>query len=178
MKKKNNRLVLGLVALVLFLGVGYAVVSGVDLTISGTASTVTTDLDVFFTGDTETDTTGATRDGATENPATVTATATEEGLTATIAVTNLEKVGDTVTATYTIKNNEDSLSASILKSTITQTKNTYFKVTTSVDTNPLVLTHGATGNVTVTVELIKVPVESTDCTDNIEITLAATPVEA
>lgn len=121
---KNRKSLLGLVllALVLVLGVGYAVVSSVDLTISGDASVADSELAVSFT---DTVTTG----GA----GTSTGAATAGALTATFKVTELKAVGDTATVTYTIKNEEKDLSASVLKSSITNDKEAFFQVTTSVD---------------------------------------------
>ena len=46
MKSKNSLVTLGIIALVLFLGVGYAVVSSVYLNIGGTASVDDQDLKV------------------------------------------------------------------------------------------------------------------------------------
>ena len=48
MRNKKSLLSLGLLALVLVLGVGYAVVSSQELTIGGTAETVDSTIAVFF----------------------------------------------------------------------------------------------------------------------------------
>ena len=50
MKKKKSLLSLGILALVLVLGVGYAVVSNVGLTFDGTATVADADLKVSITG--------------------------------------------------------------------------------------------------------------------------------
>ena len=168
MRKRKTMLGLALIVAVLVLGVGYAVVSGVNLTISGTAATETKDLNVYFDGVTSKDagTTGAT----------VTATSENESLTATIAVTGLKKVGDVVTATYEIKNNEADLSASIVQDSIDNSKSDFFEVTTDMETAKVVAAQGTT-TVTVTVKVIKLPIEEADSTTNITVTLAATPVQ-
>lgn len=175
MKNKKNRLALILVALVLFLGVGYAVVSSVNLSISGTASTFTKDLEVFFDGVTNTDVSGASRKDAAESPATVTATATEKSLTATLTVENLEKVGDTVTATYEIKNYETDVNATVTQGTITNSQSDYFTVTTDW-TAARTINAGATDTVTVTVTLKKTPVVEANSTTDITIPFTAAPV--
>ena len=166
MKNKKSLLSLGLLALVLVLGVGYAVVSTQNLTINGTAGVASSVLNVSFTKDTTTSGAGTT-----------TATAAEGSLNADITVTGLTKIGDTATATYTIKNSEKDLSASITKQTITNDKEAFFEVTTSVDTTATVIGKESTGTVTVTVKLIKMPIESADSTAQISVKLLATPVQ-
>lgn len=164
MKKKKSLLSLVLIALVLVLGVGYAVVSTQDLTISGSASVAESTLDVVFTGETEKGGAGVT-----------TATATTNGLTATINVTGLTAINDTATATYTIQNRETDLAASISKKAIENDKGEFFEVTTTVDTTPLTIAKNGTGTVTVSVKLIKMPIEPADSTADITVTLLATP---
>lgn len=166
MKNKKSLLSLGLFALVLVLGVGYAVVSTQNLTIGGTASVAESTLKVSFNGTT-----------ATDGAGTITAEAVKGALTADITVTGLTAVGDIATATYTIQNEETDLNASITKQTITNDKETFFEVTTSVDNAATVIEKGKTGTVTVTVKLIKMPIASADSKANISVTLLATPVQ-
>ena len=165
MKNKKALLSFGVLALVLVLGVGYAVVSSVDLNITGTASVKGATLNVAFNGTTE-----------VSSEEKVTATATDGSLAGTITVKDLE-LNESVTATYTIKNTETDVDASVLKSAITNDKEDYFEVTTSVDTNAVTVTSGSTATVTVTVKLIKTPVADADSTANIGIKLTATPVQ-
>ncbi len=165
MKNKKSLLSVCLLVLVLILGVGYAVVSSVNLTISGTAKVGTSDLKVSFNGT-----------ATTPNNGKVSATATDGSLSANIAVTDLT-LGESVTATYTIQNKETDVNAQILKKSITNDKDAYFKVTTDVDSSAKTIVAGGTTTVTVTVELIKTPVESADSTANITVTLEATPVQ-
>lgn len=163
MKKQKSILGVGLLVLVLVLGVGYAVVSSVDLTITGTAGVKTSDLKVSFEGTVATD--------PTEK---VTATATKGELTATINVKDLE-LNDTVTATYTIQNEETDVNASVIKASITNDKAEYFEVTTDMDDTAKTINAGATGTVKVTVKLIKTPIAEADSTANITIKLTASP---
>ncbi len=166
---KNKKHLYGLIifVMVLVLGVGYAVVSSVDLTITGTAGTETKNLDVVISAASPNDT-SADVYGTVTNPA---------GLTATIHVANMQAVGETQTVTYTITNNETDVAASILKKTITVDKSEFFSVTTSVDSNPVVAQANGTATVTVTVTLIKMPIEAADSTANITVTLTASAVQ-
>lgn len=166
MKNKKSLLSFGLLALVLVLGVGYAVVSSVNLDISGTAKVQGTDLKVSFNG--TTDVSSADK---------VTATATDGTLSATIAVKDLT-LNKAVTATYTIKNEETDVNASVVKASIENDKSAYFEVTTDVDDTAKTITAGGTSTVTVTVKLIKTPVADTDSTATIKVNLTASPVQS
>ena len=165
MKNRKSLLGFGLLALVLVLGVGYAVVSSVTLDISGTAKVKGSDLKVYFNG-----TTSVSDDGK------VTANATDKSLHATINVTDLT-LNESVTATYTIKNEETDVNASVIKASIENDKSDYFKVTTDVDAAAKTVTAGETTTVTVTVELVKTPIADTDSTATIKVNLTASPVQ-
>ena len=88
MKKSNYRLFL-LVGLVFFLSIGYAVVSSVNLTISGSASGESRELKVYF-------------DGAVDVSNSSKVTASASGKTGTASVSNLT-LNETVTIKYLIK---------------------------------------------------------------------------
>lgn len=162
MKNNKSLLSLGIIALVLFLGVGYAVVNTTNLTIGGTASVKDSQMNVKFTA-------------AVAGSNKVTATKSDD-LNATIAVSNLERVGEEVTATYTIKNDDTSLSAIITERSIVVDQSDYFTVTTDLGTGKTVKENG-TLDVVVTVKLAKMPVSSDNSRANISINLTATPVE-
>lgn len=168
MRKRKMILGLGMLASVLVLGVGYAVVSNKTLNIGGTATVAASELNVSFNGTTSVSDVGK-----------VTATAVADGLNANITVTNLSEVNQSVTATYTIQNKEKDLKASILKNEITVSKEEYFDVTTSVDSVPLVISNGGaeTGTVTVTIKLKKKPIDEPSSSTNITVSLTATPVQ-
>ena len=168
--KRRNFFALALVAMVLVLGVGYATVSQVILTISGDAAVKDTDLKVVFNGNTTTDLSGKSSDDAA-----VEASSVDGGLTANIKVTGLTKVGETVSATYEIENRETDLNASVIEKTITNDKSEFFEVTTDMTTAKPIAAEGKT-TVTVTVKLIKLPIISDDSTANITVELTATPV--
>lgn len=162
MKNNKSLLSLGIIALVLFLGVGYAVVNTTNLTIGGTASVADSQMNVEFTK-------------AVEGNDKVTATIGDDHLTATIAVNDLEEVGETVTATYTIKNNDTSLAATIAQKSVTVDPSGYFEVTTDLGTGKTLAAEG-TLDVVVTVKLAKMPVSSDNSSANITVNLTATPI--
>ena len=165
MKNKKSLLGLGLLALVLVLGVGYAVVSQVSLIIGGTATVASSNLKVYFINPTTTGGAGTT------------VAAVENDLKATISVTGLTEVGQVATATYTIENSEKDLKAKITSGTITNNKTDYFEVTTDLGSGKTITENGGTTTVTVSVKLIKMPIDAEDSTAEIGVQLLATPVE-
>ena len=164
MNRKKTLYGLGLLALILVLGVGYAVVSEVTLNIDGSATVASEALKVSFNGVTD-----------TEDDGKVIASSTDNSLNASIQVTNLT-LNEAVSATYTIKNQETDVDANVIKKQISNDKPEFFEVTTSVDDSAETITAGGTGTVTVTVRLIKTPIETSDSTANIQIDLTASPV--
>lgn len=96
-------------------------------------------------------------------------------LNATITTDSLTSIGDKATATFTIKNESPNLKAKVenVSATMGGTNPTYFSITVSeVNTT---LAKDATTTVTVTVELVKLPVENVSAT--IAVVLKATAVE-
>lgn len=164
MNRKKTLYGLGLFVLILVLGVGYAAVSEVTLNIDGSATVASEALKVSFNGVTD-----------TEDDGKVVASSTDNSLNASIQVTNLT-LNEAVSATYTIKNQETDVDANVIKKQISNDKPEFFEVTTSVDDSAETITAGGTGTVTVTVRLIKTPIEATDSTANIQIDLTASPV--
>ena len=164
MNRKKTLYGLGLLALILVLGVGYAVVSEVNLDIDGSATVASEALKVSFNGVTD-----------TEDDDKVVASSTDNSLNASIQVTSLT-LNEAVSATYTIKNQETDVDANVIKKQISNDKPEFFEVTTSVDDSAETITAGGTGTVTVTVRLIKTPIETSDSTANIQIDLTASPV--
>lgn len=164
MNRKKTLYGLGLLALILVLGVGYAAVSEVTLNIDGSATVASEALKVSFNGVTD-----------TEDGDKVVASSTDNSLNASIQVTSLT-LNEAVSATYTIKNQETDVDANVIKKQISNDKPEFFEVTTSVDDSAETITAGGTGTVTVTVRLIKTPIETDDSTANIQIDLTASPV--
>lgn len=160
MKNKKSLLVVVILLFVAVLGVGYAVINATDLTISGSASVATEELNVHFTGE-----------AVASNTDKVTATATTEK-TATIEVTDLN-LGEELTATYTIINDESDISANLGTPAVVVGNPTYFDVTATLAKSSLAV--GETTTVTVTVKLKKTPIAEADSESTIDITINATP---
>lgn len=165
MKKRNTYVGLILLVAVLMLGIGYAAITNITLNITGSAKAVVSDenFKVRFTGT-----------PTVSDEDVVTATITDD-VTATINVESLVAKGDKVTATYTIENASDDLSASIAVPTVENSNDEYFSVTTDMTDAVTVASKGTT-TVTVTVELIKTPIEADETTD-ITVSLVASPVQ-
>lgn len=166
MKKKKSFVTLALIVAVLILGVGYAI-SNVDLTVNGDVkvSPNNNNFKVLFT---------AANITGTGNTATV-GTGTE----ATLHVETLESVGDTVTATYTITNQSQAgINASLSNPTVTYTEDAakgYYEITAVLADTTAIVPNG-TKTLTVTVKLVKAPVE--EITGNFKVNFTATPQAA
>ena len=150
---KNSTKVVGLVLLiaVLLVAIGYAAITTVSLNINGTANATAEqkNFSVIFSGTPE-----------VSDPEKVTATLNEadaKKISATMNVEGLSAKGDTVTATYTIENTSADLSA-VLSATTTNTNTEYFTVTQNIAKGTI--GHGEKTTITVTVELIKTPIEA------------------
>lgn len=168
MKNKRVLLLLLLLIIVMVLGIGYAI-SNKTLIISGTATATAAD-DNFVVRFKKTD---GNYDAPT-NLKNAIASVTKDN-EATITVTGLTKVGDTATATYEVENASEGLDAKIKAEAVVK-DNTYFKVTTTdITSTETELAQGASKKVTVTVELVKTPIE--DKTTDVTVTLTAVPVE-
>lgn len=166
MKKRNTYVGLILLVAVLMLGIGYAAISNITLNINGKAKATLSDenFKVKFTGTPE-----------VSDADLVTAEITSDDTKATINVDSFTKKGQTATATYTILNDSEDLSASIAIPEITNSNEEYFSVTTDMTTATTVVA-GDTTTVTVTVELIKTPIDDNQ-EANINIDLVASPVQ-
>ncbi len=167
MKKKKSFVALALVVAVLVLGVGYALTT-IDLKVNGdiTVSPDDSNFDVNFT-DASITTTG-TLTGKTD-------TADKgNGKIATLSVKTLKTVGEKVVAEYTITNNSKAgINATLSNPTATQTDDTakdYYTVTAELADNAAIAPNG-TKKLTVTVELVKAPLE--EVTGNFTVTFNA-----
>ena len=176
---KNKKLFIGIVLLIaiLVLGVAYAAITG-TLKITGSASAIVSDSNfvVRFTDDEiTTDIQTVNTSTADDTKPSITATKTND-LNATINVNNLTAKGDYATATYTIENASEDLSAS-LTATATNTNTEYFKVTTTgITDEAITIEKGNPVTITVKVELIKTPTEST-VSDTVTVTINAESVQ-
>ena len=166
MRRANNKVVGGVVLLAIILvAVGYAAITNVTLNINGTAQSGANQSNfvVEFIG---TPTTG----GKGTTTATIDSSVKTNG---TVTVNGLTAKGDEATATYTIENTSKDLSAELTANVSKNTNTEYFDVKYNI-AEPSTLEHGATTTITVTVTLIKTPID-TDPTSDIGITITATP---
>lgn len=165
--KDNKKMVVGLLVMALLVvSVGYAAITTVTLVVSGTATatTDTANFKVEFFG---------TPTVSDSNKVEATINSVDK-TKANLTVSGLTAKGDSVTATYTVKNLSADLSADLATSVPTNTNSEYFKVDTSLSAASI----GASGaaDLTVTVTLLKTPVEDNETAD-ITVNLAATPVQ-
>lgn len=164
MKQKRTFITLLLVIALLCLGIAYAAMSGITLTVNGSASSKVTD-DNFIVKFTGTPT--------VSNETNVNAKITDDK-TATMDVTGLVSVGDKETATYTITNASVDLDAELIAN-INNSNTEYFTVTCDLTDKKLVEAEGET-TITITTELIKVPINE-DVSSTITVTIEASPVQ-
>ena len=162
MKKKKSLLVLGLLALVLVLGVGYAVVSEVGLDIGGTATVGDAVLKVSF----------QKVDVTKPDDVSVTNTLTDGALADTFTITDM-KLNDTVTLKYTVQNKETDVDATLAeKIALSNSNEEYFNVSYTIDNASVPASDVTT--VTVVVTLKKTPVVSANGSARISVKLEAT----
>ena len=161
MKKKKSLLSLGILALVLVLGVGYAAVSAVGVTIGGTATVKDAVLKVDIDSVTETKT------GA----AVVTHTMKEHDTADTFTITDMV-LNEEVVITYTIANHETDVAATLAESVeLSNTNKEYFNASYNITNENIAA--GGTTTVDVTVKLVKTPVEEADNKATISVSLEA-----
>lgn len=162
MKKKNSMVTLVVLVAILVLGVGYAVVTGVDLTISGNVAAKSENLKVKF---------------ISASPSTLTngvVGTIADDLVATIEVEDLV-LNTPKTVTYTIQNYETDIDALITQTSAgVATNTTFYTVTTDLGDGKTV-TAGGTTTVTVTVTLVKTPITEAQSKDVATIVLHAEP---
>ena len=167
MKNKKSLLGLGLLALVLVLGVGYAVVSEVVLEFGGTATVANHALKVDIKEVTDSETT-----------ANVTHSITTEGHKAkdTFSITGLT-LGEEVTMTYTVDNHETDVDALIDKATIEVSNSDFFEVTTIDTLDNTAERNGGTATFVIKVGLKQTPVTAEQSTSEITVTVTASAID-
>lgn len=165
MKTKNSYKLIIMLALIMFLGVGYAVVNSVTLSITGTVGANSENIDVYFAGTPQ-----------VSNSSKVTATATAGTLTGNITVSDLT-LNETVTATYFITNNERDVGAIISLESITNSNPDYFEVTATVNNSSVILCPENTEKkaVVITIKLKKTPITTTVNSTNISVKFKSEP---
>lgn len=161
MKSKKSYKLLIIFGLILFLGIGYAVVNSVTLTVTGTAGAGSETIDVSFNGT-------KTVSNSTKGSANVTAGST----TATFTASNMT-LNETITFTYTVQNKETDVAADVTISTTGS--NSYFTVTASPTSTTI--QPSSTSVVTVVVKMIKTPIDSSDDSASFTVSINAVPIE-
>lgn len=161
MRSKKSYKMLIIFGLILCLGIGYAVVNSVTLTISGSAGAGSKTMDVSFNGT-------KTISNTTKGSATVTAGST----TATFTVSNMT-LNETITFTYTVQNKENDVAADVTLSA--SGSNNYFTVTASPTSTTI--QPGSNSVVTVVVKMIKTPINSSDSSTSFTVNINAVPTE-
>lgn len=163
MTKTSKIILVTIVATMILLGLGYAAIQNITLTISGTAAADPSQANftVKFTGTT-------TVSDASKASANVT-----DDINATIGVTGLTEKGQSVTATYEIENASNDLSAD-LGLTITNSNPEYFSITSNVDKGSL--KSGEKTIVTVVVNLVKTPIAQAE-NSVVGVQITAVPVQ-
>ena len=163
MKSKKSLLSLGILALVLVLGVGYAVVSTVTLSFSGTAKGVSeADLKVEI---------GTITPESTDKHG---YSATTKSVNFTVFDMTLE---EEVTFNIEILNKEKDIDATLedVADSITNSNSEYFEVSHSI-TNATIPAKGST-TVELTVKMIKTPVTNESNQTEFGFTLNAKPID-
>ena len=166
MRRTNAKIVGGVLVLaVILVAVAYAAITSTQLNINGTGNATAnqSNFKVEFIG---TPTTG----GKGTTTATIDSSVKTNG---TVTVNGLTAKGDEATATYTIENTSKDLSAELTANVSKNTNTEYFDVKYNI-AEPRTLEQGATTTITVTVTLIKTPID-TDPTSEIGITITANP---
>lgn len=161
MRSKKSYKMLIIFGLILCLGIGYAVVNSVTLTISGSVGAGSKTMDVSFNGT-------KTISNTTKGSATVTAGST----TATFTVSNMT-LNETITFTYTVQNKENDVAADVTLSA--SGSNNYFTVTASPTSTTI--QPGSISVVTVVVKMIKTPINSSDSSTSFTVNINAVPKE-
>ncbi len=166
MKKRTG--ILGVLIAILVLGIGYAAVSAIPLTISGTG-TVESNPEAFKVQFMEV----ASMEGDGTKQATIDSS---DPTKASISVTGLNQSGAMASFTYTVQNiSDENINAELQTPTVTNSNPDYFVVDAVVN-NPTTLAVNDQTSITVNVLAIKTPIGD-DETTNIEVTVNANPVE-
>ena len=161
MKQKRTIITLGLILAILCLGIVYAAIDGIELNINGSASALLGNgvVDVIFTS--------ANAGVGSEDFVTAVAVGSDP-TTATFTVEGLQNKGDTATIEFTIENQSEELKALVSVDTKTITNADFFAIDAVVADSSALAPEGTT-TVTVTVSLIKTPVDTITGTINVEL---------
>ena len=165
--RNTNRVVGGVLLLaVILVAIAYAAITNVTLKINGTSKSQAnqTNFVVQFVGE-------PTTGGKGTTTATINTSKRTEG---TVNVEGLTAKGDTATATYTVQNLSQDLSAD-LTAEATSSNQSYFEVICKLEDTTLKAK--ATTTLTVTVKLLKTPIDETkeNLSSEIGVSITAEP---
>lgn len=188
MKRKEGKLLLGVLISIVALGIGYATITGVNLLINGTSSIKASggDFNVRFVKNIASETaienpvenailmSGKLADDTDMSLENLSAEISND-TTATFTINEMNTVGDNATFTYTIVNESEGIDAMLSFDVATSNDSSeYFDITKTVD--KAIIGENETTTVTVRVELIASP-KINDIEGEFSVTLTATPVE-
>ena len=186
-RRKNSKMMLGLLIAIIGLGIGYAAITGVNLLVNGSASLKANgDFKVRFVRPDSNETaiadaqenaitiSGHNADGTSMDVTNMEASIVDD-THATFAAGALDEVGEYVEFTYTVVNESEGIDA-MLSFDVADTNGgeKYFEVTKTA--NKSVISEDETAKVTVKVKLINRPVVD-DVDAQFELTLSANPYE-
>ena len=187
-RRKNSKIMLGLLIAIIVLGIGYAAISGVSLLVNGSATVKSADgnFNVRFVKADSNETaienplenaitiSGHNADNTSMDVSGMSASVTDD-THATFSAGALDEVGEYVEFTYTVVNESDEIDA-MLSFDIADTNNAeeYFELSKNVD--KAIISFGETAKVKVKVKLIKRPVVN-DFNASFTVTLTANPYE-
>lgn len=165
MKKRMS--IFAILIAVLALGIGYAAISAVTLTISG-SGTISPDSDNFNVHYTGNITVQKSKNSIT------TTQSHDDGQTGQFTITGMTQKDDSVTFTYTVINESEDLAATLAAPVVqTNSNSTYFTVSSATASSTLTA-NGGTTTQTVTITAAKTPVDD-DETTSVTINLVASP---
>lgn len=177
MKQKTTFVTIILVIALLCLGIAYAVITGVNLEITGQVAATAAEgkIDVKFTD---------AQKGAGSNGTVTAEVNSSDPLKATFDVSGLTTQGETATMIYTIENQSTDIAATLTKNEPTWTNKDWYNVTCTLSGTDLAKnsadTTADTQTATVTVTLLKTPVTAEDANaakdTTVSITINAAPV--
>lgn len=165
--KKQLKILTFALIMVVVLGIGYAGITAINLVINGEA-TASVDQNNFKVKFLSEENVTPTITGGENNTVEVV-----DDLTAKFSVNTLTAEGDSEVATFRVRNDSKGIGAKI-KLGLTNTNTDYFKVTEYIADSELQA--GDETTVTITVEMLKTPVES-EVSTTITATLEATAIE-
>ena len=166
MTNKKFFLSLGFFAVILVLGVGYAVVNEVGLALTGNVTANEESLSIYFV---DVDNLVVPDEVVVQHTIRPIGVTTDEFM-----IFDME-YNDEIVMKYYIRNDETDIAADITATNVSGS-NKYYTIDCVVNTPTI--SAGQTGTVTVTVKMIKTPIKSEDSFASFTINLNATPKES